>query len=91
MEKIIRKNFCDFCKNKCGNGCLSIEIVQSDNFITYRCLNYQNDAPLEPFKKFIKYDYYDEQNNYIVIIKPQTPKETIAELRKRYDYVRQQA
>lgn len=90
MEETIRKYFCEYCKKKCGKDCMEIQQIQSAEFVCYSCKNYQNNIQLESYKKFIKYDFYDDDGNKIAIIKQHTPKEIIVELRKYYDYVRHQ-
>lgn len=39
-------------------------------------------------EQYIKYTFYDEINKKIVIIKEDTPKEIIEELKKEYDEVK---
>ena len=39
IEKNINKYLCDDCKNKCEK-CMSLEIIEYNNYIEYKCLNY---------------------------------------------------
>lgn len=87
LEKNIEINFCKVCKNRCDN-CMQLQVINENNMTLYKCVNYYNDTPLEEYKKYIKYDYYDDDGNFIAIIKPRTPLSSIVELRKHYDFVR---
>lgn len=39
-EEIIKKSFCNYCKNK-GKNCLKIQIEEKNLIKTYKCINYQ--------------------------------------------------
>ena len=88
MEETIRKNFCKYCKRKCDNGCINVAVQKNGDLTVYRCTNYQNDIQLDPCKKYIKFDYHDDNGNFIAIIKPRTPFAVLVELRKFYDFVK---
>lgn len=83
----IKINFCKVCKNKCDN-CMNLEVINHNEVTLYKCVNYCNNTPLEEYKKYIKYDYHDDDGNFIAIIKPRTPLSSIIELRKHYDFVK---
>ena len=88
MEENIRNYFCKFCKKIGGQDCMQIQTIQSPKFVCYFCVNYQNSIQLESYKKYIKYDFYDDDGNKVAIIKQRTPKDAIVELRKHYDFVK---
>lgn len=52
-EEIIRKSFCNYCKNK-GNNCIKIQIEQNNLIKTYKCLNYIK-ADIMPLNKYENY------------------------------------
>jgi hypothetical protein len=87
LENNIKINFCKVCKNKCDN-CMNLKVINENGIASYKCMNYCNDTPLEEYKKYIKYDYHDEDGNFIAIINNRTPLNAIMELRKHYDFVR---
>ena len=39
IEETINKNLCDYCLKKCEK-CMNLEIIEYDNYIQYKCLNY---------------------------------------------------
>lgn len=39
IEKTINKYLCDDCNNKCEK-CMSLEIIEYNNYVEYKCLNY---------------------------------------------------
>jgi hypothetical protein len=43
---------------------------------------------MEQLKKYIRYTFYDENNNLIAIIKEDTPKEVMQDLQKEYDIIK---
>lgn len=91
MEENIKKYFCEFCKKNGDKYCMNIQKAQSEEFICYSCRNFQNNIQLESYTKYIKFDFYDDNGNKIVIIKPKTPLNVILELRNYYDYVKHRA
>lgn len=90
MEKFlenIERNFCKICKKRCNN-CMDVRVINDDDITLYKCVNYFNDTPLEEYKTYIKYDFHDDDGNFIAIIEARTPIEAIVELRKHYDFVK---
>lgn len=39
IDKTINKYLCDNCLNKCEK-CMKLEIIEYNNYIQYKCLNY---------------------------------------------------
>lgn len=87
MEEKIKINFCKCCK-KCGKGCLNVEIREIDDVKIYRCTNYECNIELPEYMKNIKFAFYDEDGNYIAILKNKVNKDEILELRKHFDFVK---
>lgn len=52
-EEIIRKSFCNYCKNK-GNNCMKIQIEEKDLIKTYKCINYKK-GDIIPFNNDVNY------------------------------------
>lgn len=67
---------------------MNVKVIKNSSITLYKCVNYCNNTPLEEYKKYIKYDYHDEDGNFIAIITPRAPLNAIMELRKHYDFVR---
>lgn len=87
MENRIKNNFCKCCK-KDGEGCINIEVHTVDNVKIYRCTNYECNIELPEYMKNIKFAFYDEDGNYIAILKNKVNKDEILELRKHFDFVK---
>lgn len=89
MEDKIKINFCKCCKRN-SEGCMNLEIREIDGVKIYRCTNYQCNIELPDYIKNIKYSFYDDEGNYIAILKNKVNKDEILELRKHFDYVKYQ-
>ena len=92
VEEMFTENICIFCLNhECKNkkNCKNIVNIKRENLESYKCVNFikKYRAPKE-FSEFIRYAFYNEDGKYIVIIKPETPKYVVHQMKYRFDEVK---
>lgn len=90
VKNYFKKNICIFCDNKNKEYCMNIQEIKKNNIIQHKCLNFikkQEDRQEKVFSKFIKFEYLNEYNKYVVIVIKNTPKTIIEQLKLKYDEV----
>lgn len=90
VENYLKKNICIFCDNTRKEKCMKIQQINNNGIITCKCLNFnrkQETKQERMFSKFIKFEYLNEFNKYVVIVIKETPKNIIEELKMKYDQI----
>lgn len=90
VKSYLKKNICIFCDNKQKEKCVKIQKLEKNGLITYKCLNFkkqQQEKEERMFSKFIKFEYLNEFNKYVVTVIKETPHNVIDQLKSKYDEV----
>lgn len=90
VKDYLKKNICIFCDNEKKEKCMNIQCINQNGLFTCKCLNFnrKQEAKQERmFSKFIKFEYLNEFNKYVVIVIKETPKNVIEELKLKYDEI----
>lgn len=88
VKNYLKKNICIFCPNKNKKNCMKIHKINNDGVITYRCLNFQKkEKENRVLNKFIKFEYLNEYNKFVVIVMKETPQNVLDELKMKYDQI----
>lgn len=88
VKNYLKKNICIFCPNNNKEKCMNIQKINQNGVITYKCLNFQKKEK-EPrvLNKFIKFEYLNEFNKFVVTVIKETPKNVLDELKIKYDEI----
>lgn len=90
VEKELIKNICIFClKYECEKNCMKLVQEKQGTTKVYKCLNFvkKHRVPQE-FAEFVRYTFYEEDGSYIAIVKRDTPKYVIHQMKYKFDEVK---
>lgn len=89
LKSLFSKNICSFCKFANNGECLKIQKKNLGNLNIIKCINFQKgELQMKEYSNYIKYTFYEENGDFVAIIKENTPPEIIKELKTKYDSVR---
>lgn len=91
MEDVIKEKLCNFCTNNKSENCMNIKTNIQKEVICYMCQNYnKKEEGYQKFAEYIKYTFYSDIGEYVAIIRKETPKEKIQEIKMYFDEVKYQ-
>lgn len=89
VKNYLRKNICIFCSNNNEEKCMNIQKAIKNGVIIYKCSNFiKKEKESKIHNKFIKFEYLDEFNKFIVVVIKDTPQNILNDLKQKYDEIK---